>query len=145
MCKRDLHCDALGMLHVRGRRRKVLAFRAQVRPPLRLTQLGGPSDTLITLCFESDGLFCSSETGSLSCQPLVAPGGSCDSNPDVCGSTSYCDSVTNTCKAASTAGQSCLYSSCLRQLSCGADKKCVEPFWELATDYDSCAGIAQLQ
>jgi len=121
------------------------AFTCETGTDCSFEQLGGPSDTLITLCFESDGLFCSSETGSLSCQPLVAPGGSCGANPDVCGSTSYCDSVTNTCKAASTAGQSCLYSSCLRQLSCGADKKCVEPFWELATDYDSCAGIAQLQ
>ena len=37
-----------------------------------------------------------------------------------------------------------LFRHALRQLSCGADKKCVEPFWELATDYDSCAGIAQL-
>ena len=34
----------------------------------------------------------------------------------------------------------------MRKMSAAsADKKCVEPFWELATDYDSCAGIAQLQ
>jgi hypothetical protein len=128
-----------------GERGDPCAFTCETGADCSFEQLGGPSDTLITLCFESDGLFCSSETGSLSCQPLVALGNSCDSNPDACGSTNYCDSVTNTCKAASTAGQSCLYSSCLRQLSCGADKKCVEPFWELATDYDSCAGIAQLQ
>ena len=108
-------------------------------------QMGGPSDTLITLCFEDEGLFCSGETDPASCQPSVAQGGSCDSRPDACKSTDYCDSVSKTCKAASTAGQSCLYSSCLRQLSCGADKKCAEPFWELATEYGSCAGIAQLQ
>jgi hypothetical protein len=107
-------------------------------------QLGGPNDTLATLCFEDDGFVCSGETDPATCQPVIAQGSSCSARPDGCKSTDYCDSVSKTCKAASTAGQSCLYSSCLKSLSCGADKKCTEPFWELASDSASCQGIAQI-
>jgi hypothetical protein len=105
--------------------------------------MGGPDDTT-TLCFEDEGFFCAPGTDHSTCQPLVAQGGSCSESPDACKSTDYCDSVSKTCKAASTAGQSCLYSSCLKSLSCGADKKCVEPFWELASEYASCQGVAQI-
>jgi hypothetical protein len=107
--------------------------------------LMGPNDTLITLCFEDEGFFCGAAgTGQVSCQPLVAQGGSCSADSYACKGTDYCDDVSKTCKAGNTAGQSCLYSGCQRPLVCGADKKCVEPFWDLASENVSCQGISMI-
>jgi len=81
----------------------------------------GPADTLLTWCFEADGLSCDLQTAT--CQPLVALGQSCSSS-DACGTGNICDSV---CKKGATIGQSCATTQCIPELECSLDGVCVDP------------------
>jgi hypothetical protein len=86
--------------------------------------------TPTTVCFEADGLYCTSSSASV-CAPIVAAGGSCATDSSSCASTSYCDSsgATPMCRAAGNLGQVCgtAGTMCLGSLVCGTDNKCDDP------------------
>lgn len=64
----------------------------------------GTSDTtVLTICYASDGLYCSS---SNVCQPVLALGESCQSG-DMCQTGAYCDSTQRLCAPALPNGASC--------------------------------------
>jgi hypothetical protein len=72
---------------------------------------------VLTLCYEEDGLFCSSSGTERRCAPLAAAGGPCTSF-DSCASNLYC-SKTSVCTARSNAGVVCAASGeCAPGLSC---------------------------
>jgi hypothetical protein len=63
--------------------------------------------TLLILCFESEGLYCSTQTSPASCAPVVAQGESCAAEPMGHDSSSYCDPASATCKPLIASGQAC--------------------------------------
>jgi hypothetical protein len=72
---------------------------------------------VLTLCYEEDGLFCSSSGTEGRCAPLAAAGDPCTTF-DSCGSNLYC-SRTSVCAARSNAGVACAESrECAPGLSC---------------------------
>ena len=91
--------------------------------------LTGPGNTNLTFCFEQDGLFCSFDT--VTCVPLVASGGACQSDHD-CAAANYCDT---TCQKRAPLGQTCAFTSgCEKDLVCSDDtRKCAQQ--PLASDY----------
>jgi len=81
----------------------------------------GAADSLLTWCFEADGLYCDS---SLKCAPLVSIGQSCGSD-DACGSGNTCYLV---CKKGAALGQACETTACVHGLECSPDSgTCVDP------------------
>ena len=99
-----------------------------------------PSDPT-AICFEEDGLYCSTTTNPSTCVPIVAVGGSCAADQNSCVSSAICDNSTLKCRARATLGQSCSYTSgyaCLNTLVCTSAGKCAEP--EFAYDR-TCSGV----
>jgi hypothetical protein len=105
------------------------------------TDLIAAPGTPTTVCFEADGLYCTSSSTSV-CAPIVAVGGSCAADSSSCTSTSYCDSsgTTPTCRAAGTLRQACgtAGTMCLSSLICGTDNKCDDPGFAFSS---TCSGI----
>jgi len=103
-----------------------------------LTSVGAPT----AACLEEDGLYCASSGSQSVCAPIVATGGSCESDPSSCASTDYCDSSTTPakCRTAATLGQSCgsgMQCANGMSLECGTSNKCVD----LGFAYDlTCGG-----
>ena len=97
-------------------------------------------DSTTAVCFESDGVYCKSDNTPPTCAPIVAVGGSCAADQNSCASNSICEVTTSKCKASSTLGQPCSYTSgmpCINTLVCGSDSKCAAPTF--ADDY-LCSG-----
>jgi hypothetical protein len=91
-----------------------------------LTTAGAPT----AVCFESDGLYCNFDNAQPTCAPIVAVGASCAADQNSCATDSICDPTTSKCRAASTTGQPCSYTSgmpCVNSLVCGTDSKCAAP------------------
>ena len=102
-----------------------------------LTSPGDPT----AVCFEEDGLFCTSSTTPSTCAPMVGVGGSCTVDPMSCVDKTVCDNTTLKCKARATLGQSCSLAGsfpCLNGLVCTSAGKCAEP--EFAYN-QSCSGF----
>lgn len=80
-------------------------------------------------CFEEDGLYCSVGTNPAVCKPILHLGDTCTWDPNVCGSGRSCSGMSNTCADNAKIGESCLYSYCREDLTCGNGRTCVEqPF-----------------
>lgn len=89
----------------------------------------GAADTVLTLCFESDGLFCDyGDNGGL-CKPIKKVGDAC-SLTDECGTKAYCDA---TCKRNGMEGEPC--GSCRHDLTC-TNATCKSPTFEQANACD---------
>jgi hypothetical protein len=73
----------------------------------------GPSNTVLTMCFESDGVFCDFSKDVALCAPMVDEGATCPFD-DACGSTSHC---AGTCRPAAELGEDC-EADCRRDLTC---------------------------
>lgn len=90
----------------------------------------GPADAVLTVCFESDGLYCDyGDDGNSSCKPIKKIGDPCGLT-DECGTNGYCDT---TCKRAGMEGESC--GSCRHDLTC-TNGKCQSPTIEQANACD---------
>jgi len=89
----------------------------------------GSADTVLPLCFESDGLFCDYGNNGSTCKSIKKTGDPCASS-DECGSNGYCDT---TCKRANTEGDSC--GSCRHDLTC-TNGTCQGPTFEQANACD---------
>jgi hypothetical protein len=84
----------------------------------------GASDSPLTPCLESDGLFCNYDMVPAKCQPLHAVGAQCQQD-DECGFLAYCDSSgSSTCKKRSQLNETC--GTCISSLTC-KDGKCQSP------------------
>jgi hypothetical protein len=73
----------------------------------------GPPNTVLTMCFESDGLFCDFSKDAALCAPMVDEGAACPFD-DACGSASHCG---GTCGPATDLGEAC-EADCRRDLTC---------------------------
>jgi hypothetical protein len=81
--------------------------------------------TPLTLCFESEGLYCSTRTSPASCAPVVGRGESCAADPMGCDSSSYCDSASATCKPLIASGQAgTATDACASGYQCSSAAKC---------------------
>ena len=89
----------------------------------------GAADTVLTLCFESDGLFCDNGDDGGKCKLIKKTGDPCTST-DECGTKGYCDT---TCKRVSMEGESC--GSCRHDLTC-TNGTCQSPTFEQANACD---------
>ncbi len=89
----------------------------------------GAADTVLTLCFESDGLFCDYGDSGATCKPIKKTGDQCITT-DECGTKGYCDT---TCKRISMEGESC--GSCRHDLTC-TNGTCQSPTFEQANACD---------
>jgi hypothetical protein len=86
--------------------------------------VSGVSDSPLTPCLESDGVFCDTNAQPSKCQTIYALGAHCDRD-DQCGSAAYCDySGTSTCKKRSVLNEAC--GTCLSSLMC-TNGKCQSP------------------
>ncbi|MES1182164.1 MAG: hypothetical protein ABUL60_00040 [Myxococcales bacterium] len=84
----------------------------------------GMSDSPLTPCLESDGVFCDYYSEPAKCQSIYAVGTKCDRD-DQCGSAGYCDYTgSGTCKKRSVLNEAC--GNCLSSLTC-KDGKCQSP------------------
>jgi hypothetical protein len=84
----------------------------------------GISDSSLTPCLESDGVFCSRDVVPAKCQAIHAIGAQCE-NDDQCGFLGYCDSQTShTCKKRGQLNEAC--GTCIASLMC-KDGKCQSP------------------
>jgi len=73
----------------------------------------GAGDTELTICFESDGLYCDyDDNGNSSCKPIKKVGDACTVT-DQCGSKAYCET---TCKRIGMEGETC--GMCRHDLTC---------------------------
>jgi len=80
---------------------------------------------VLTLCYEEDGLFCSSSGTEHRCARLPSTGDPCSSS-DGCGSKLYC-SQSSVCVARSSAGVACAaFGECAAGLSC-VNGSCAAP------------------
>lgn len=89
----------------------------------------GPGDSVLTACFESEGLYCAYADNGGTCQPIKKLGDPCTSF-DECGTKGYCDT---TCKRAGMEGESC--GSCRHDLTCTSGT-CQGPTFEQANACD---------
>ena len=84
----------------------------------------GVSDSSLTPCLESDGVFCSRDAVPAKCEAIHAIGASCE-NDDQCGFLGYCDSqASHTCKKRGQLNDAC--GTCIASLMC-KDGKCQSP------------------
>ncbi|HEY5375235.1 MAG TPA: hypothetical protein VIK01_16260, partial [Polyangiaceae bacterium] len=84
----------------------------------------GASDSPLTPCLESDGVFCATDVMPAKCQAIFALGANCERD-EQCGSAAYCDSGgSSTCKKRGQLNDAC--GTCLSALSC-VDGKCQSP------------------
>jgi hypothetical protein len=81
----------------------------------------GAVDTVLTLCFEADGVYCDNTATTPTCTALVPLGGSCASD-DACGYANICDT---TCKTRNILGQAC-GNGCVPELVC-SNNICSDP------------------
>jgi hypothetical protein len=95
----------------------------------------GATDTVLTVCFQTDGLYCDESGTSPTCKHLVALGASCVTDDD-CGSGNWCD--TATCRRGNTVGQAC-GASCSPELECNTNGLCENPSFANGV---SCTGYA---
>jgi hypothetical protein len=82
----------------------------------------GAADTNITLCFESDHLYCDILSSNPVCKALLATGDACTSDA-ACGSTGTCNTK---CQASATLNEPC-GAGCRPDLVCSTDGKCEDP------------------
>jgi hypothetical protein len=84
----------------------------------------GVSDSPLTPCLESDGVFCDYDSLPAKCQAIYGLGAQCERD-DQCGSAAYCDSAgSSTCKKRSQLNEAC--GTCLSRLTCEGGK-CQSP------------------
>jgi hypothetical protein len=84
----------------------------------------GISDSPLTPCLESDGVFCNNQLVPAVCEALRAVGAPCDRD-DQCGFSAYCDgSGSKTCKKRGQLNEAC--GTCIASLMC-KDGKCQSP------------------
>jgi hypothetical protein len=81
----------------------------------------GPDNAVLTMCFESDGLYCDFSGEAALCAPLVGANMPCP-HDSACGSDARCR---GTCQHAGTEGEDCA-ADCRLDLSC-VNGKCVTP------------------
>ncbi|HEV8548531.1 MAG TPA: hypothetical protein VGQ57_05870, partial [Polyangiaceae bacterium] len=105
-------------------------FSCETGDDCSTTTISG-GDYPITLCFESDGLYCDSNDST--CHALVPMGMPCSGSFGECGSQAGCQT---TCVPLSGRGEDC-GNGCLRKFQCGDDGKCADPPW--ATE-NACSG-----
>jgi hypothetical protein len=84
----------------------------------------GISDSPLTPCLESDGLFCSRDVEPAKCEAIHAIGAPCEQD-DQCGFLAYCDTGgSHTCKKRGQLNETC--GTCIASLMC-KDGKCQSP------------------
>jgi hypothetical protein len=98
------------------------------------SQTYGLADSNLTLCFESDGLYCDTfaDAGAV-CKPIVSTGGACDSS-DACGTLGVCYT---TCQPSGVLHGACGM-GCRHDLTCTGGT-CEDPSFDVGSICDGYA------
>jgi hypothetical protein len=84
----------------------------------------GVSDSPLTPCMDSEGVFCNNDMVPAKCETIHALNSQCDGD-DQCGYNAYCDTQgSNTCKKRGQLNDAC--GNCISSLMC-KEGKCVSP------------------